>query len=209
MFNESVSKTYGNWWDWEIGAPQSYNNTLVLINVLTSDTKGKYLRAVDRFVPNPNYRLNGIKETGVDLNISFLDQFIVMECFLLTALGLASTVAGLIRNMNNVGAANMLIIIPSCMLGGCFWPVSIMPDFMQKVANFIPQYWAIDAFTRLSEGQRLGDVGQNLAILGLFAVILISFGSVILKPGVQGRLDPVSLNPGVSSSEKEGSIRLF
>ncbi|AHD04766.1 ABC transporter permease [Paenibacillus larvae] len=58
-----------------------------------------------------------------------------------------------------------------------------MPDFMQKVANFIPQYWAIDAFTRLSEGQRLGDVGLNLAILGLFAVILISFGSVILKPG--------------------------
>ncbi|AQT83792.1 ABC-type transport system involved in multi-copper enzyme maturation, permease component [Paenibacillus larvae subsp. larvae] len=56
----------------------------------------------------------------VDLNISFLDQFIVMECFLLTALGLASTVAGLIRNMNNVGVANMLIIIPSFMLGGCF-----------------------------------------------------------------------------------------
>ncbi|MDT2194054.1 ABC transporter permease [Paenibacillus larvae] len=53
----------------------------------------------------------------VDLNISFLDQFIVMECFLLTALGLASTVAGLIRNMNNVGVANMLIIIPSFMLG--------------------------------------------------------------------------------------------
>ncbi|MEV2418947.1 hypothetical protein ABNE98_14000 [Paenibacillus larvae] len=61
--------------------------------------------------------------------------------------------------------------------------MSIMPDFMQKVANFIPQYWAIDAFTCLSEGQRLGDVGLNLAILGLFAVILISFGSVILKPG--------------------------
>lgn len=118
-----------------------------------------------------------------DLNISFLDQFIVLECFLLAALGLASTIAGLVRNANNVGAANMLIIIPSCMLGGCFWPVSIMPDFMQKVANFIPQYWAIDAFTRLSEGQGLSDIGLNLAILGLFAVILISLGSVVLKPG--------------------------
>ncbi|ARF69767.1 hypothetical protein B7C51_20880 [Paenibacillus larvae subsp. pulvifaciens] len=75
MFNESVSKTYGNWWDWEIGAPQSYNNTLVLMkNVLTSDTVGKYLRAVDWFVPNPNYRLNGIKETGANL----LDKCLVV-----------------------------------------------------------------------------------------------------------------------------------
>lgn len=75
MYNESASKTYGNWWDWEIGTPQSYTNTLVLMkHVLTPEKVNQYLRAVDRFVPNPNYRLNGMKETGANL----LDKCLVV-----------------------------------------------------------------------------------------------------------------------------------
>jgi ABC-2 type transport system permease protein len=68
------------------------------------------------------------------------------------------------------------------MLGGCFWPVSIMPDWMQKLSNFVPQKWAIDAIERMATGQRLADIGMNLGVLTLLAVILIGIGSVILRP---------------------------
>ncbi|WP_248139897.1 polysaccharide lyase 8 family protein [Bacillus tropicus] len=76
MYNEKIKNTYGNWWDWEIGTPQSYNNILVLMfNDLTEVELSKYIMAVDRFVPDPTKRLNGIKETGANL----LDKsFIVM-----------------------------------------------------------------------------------------------------------------------------------
>ncbi|PES77780.1 hyaluronate lyase [Bacillus anthracis] len=76
MYNEKIKNTYGNWWDWEIGTPQSYNNILVLMfDDLTEVELSKYIMAVDRFVPDPTKRLNGIKETGANL----LDKsFIVM-----------------------------------------------------------------------------------------------------------------------------------
>lgn len=86
MYNEKIKNTYGNWWDWEIGTPQSYNNILVLMfDDLTEVELSKYIMAVDRFVPDPTKRLNGIKETGANL----LDKsFIVM-------------VRGILNNNNN------------------------------------------------------------------------------------------------------------
>ncbi|MEJ9255824.1 polysaccharide lyase 8 family protein [Bacillus wiedmannii] len=76
MYNEEIKNIYGNWWDWEIGTPQSFNNILILMcDDLTEVELSKYIMAVDRFVPDPTKRLNGIKETGANL----LDKsFIVM-----------------------------------------------------------------------------------------------------------------------------------
>jgi ABC-2 type transport system permease protein len=68
------------------------------------------------------------------------------------------------------------------MIGGCFWPIEIMPEFLQKAANFVPQKWTIDAIVRLASGESIMDVWMNIVILGLFALILLSFGSAILKP---------------------------
>lgn len=68
------------------------------------------------------------------------------------------------------------------MLGGCFWPITIMPVWMQKIANFVPQKWAIDAIERLASGQTLSEMRMHMGILSLFALILLGVGSVILKP---------------------------
>lgn len=114
--------------------------------------------------------------------VSLVSHFIILTFFLLAIMGLASAIAGLVRNSANVGAINSLIITPTCMIGGCFWPIEIMPDFLQKLANFVPQKWTIDAITRMSTGESLIQVGMNLAILGLFAVILLAFGLAFLKP---------------------------
>ncbi|MCP1306052.1 ABC transporter permease [Paenibacillus tyrfis] len=115
--------------------------------------------------------------------LPFMQHLLVMECFLLAVIGIGSAVAGLIRNSENIGAVNSMVTAPTCMLGGCFWPVSIMPEFMQKLANFVPQTWAIEAIRRLGSGQGLGDVAMHLGVLGLFALVLLGIGSVVMKPG--------------------------
>ncbi|MNT80068.1 ABC-2 type transporter [compost metagenome] len=101
---------------------------------------------------------------------------------MLAALGMAMAIAGLAGNNENGGAFNTLIITPTCMIGGCFWPFQIMPDYMQKLANFVPQKWAIEAISILSTGGRLADVGLHLAILTLFGLVLLSFGTTALLP---------------------------
>ncbi len=121
-----------------------------------------------------------------DYGVPFLAQFIILECFILAALGIASAVGSLVRNSDQLSLINNLVMTPTCMIGGCFWPISFMPDFMQKIANFVPQRWAIDAMSQLADGAGLSDVLIHIGILILFAVVLLGFGSAVLKPSQAG-----------------------
>jgi ABC-2 type transport system permease protein len=119
---------------------------------------------------------------GFDFGLPFGMLLLIMESFLLAAVGLSSAVSGLVRNTAQLGNLNNLVVIPTCMLGGCFWPVSMMPEFMQKLSNFTPQKWAIYAIEQTSAGASLPDVGVALGILLLFAAVLLAFGSYVLQP---------------------------
>lgn len=119
---------------------------------------------------------------GFDFGLPFGNMLVVMEFFLLAAVGIAAAVAGLVKNSASLGNINNLVVIPSCMLGGCFWPVTMMPDFMQKLSNFTPQRWAIASLEQVQTGAPLSAVGMELGILLLFAAVLLTFGSYILQP---------------------------
>ncbi|MNC77213.1 hypothetical protein D3C75_1291160 [compost metagenome] len=81
---------------------------------------------------------------------------------------------------------NALILTPTCMLGGCFWPLSIMPEYMQKAANFTPQKWAIQAVDIAATGGGWNELWLPFAVLGLMAVILLALGSATLRPNEAG-----------------------
>ncbi|WP_141505886.1 ABC transporter permease [Paenibacillus luteus] len=119
---------------------------------------------------------------GYSPGISFGELLLVLEIFLLAAVGLASAVAGLVRNSTQLSQINNLVITPTSIISGCFFPISMLPDFMQKMANFTPQKWAIQAIDRLGGGGSLSDIGMQLSILFLFAAVMIAFGSAVLRP---------------------------
>lgn len=119
---------------------------------------------------------------GYDYGVPAWMQIVIMECFILASLGIASAVAGFIRNTRQLNIINTLIITPTCMLGGCFWPIHIMPPFMQKLANFVPQKWAIEAMTSGAAGETLAGITLPLGILLLFAAVLLGFGAAVLHP---------------------------
>lgn len=77
-YNEKKS-AYGNWWDWEIGAPQILNDAVVLMyDQLTPAQIGNYMKAVDAFDPDPAkgtvLGVKGTKMTGANL----LDKALVV-----------------------------------------------------------------------------------------------------------------------------------
>lgn len=54
-YNETKNP-YGNWWEWEIGTPHNLNNLVVLMyDHLTQDQANKYMKAVDKFNPDPKF----------------------------------------------------------------------------------------------------------------------------------------------------------
>lgn len=78
---------------------------------------------------------------GYDMGISAGRLLLVMECFLLSSVGIATSVASMVKSVKNLGYINNLVVTPTCILGGCFWPIGLMPDFMQKLSSFTPQRW--------------------------------------------------------------------
>ncbi|MNC36262.1 ABC-2 type transporter [compost metagenome] len=121
-----------------------------------------------------------------DYELPMYLYFLVLAAFMLVSMGIAGTVAGLIRNPRNAGMLNALILTPTCMLGGCFWPLTIMPEYMQKAANFTPQKWAIQAVDIAATGGGWNELWLPFAVLGLMAVILLAFGSATLRPNKAG-----------------------
>jgi len=68
------------------------------------------------------------------------------------------------------------------MLGGCMWPLEIVPSFMQRIGHLVPHAWAVDGWIELlSRGGGLTDIGAELAILAGFAAGLFALASLRLR----------------------------
>ncbi|WP_438446688.1 ABC transporter permease [Gorillibacterium sp. sgz5001074] len=117
-----------------------------------------------------------------DYGISFGAQLLVLECFLLASLGIFAALAVFNKGAEQNNMLHSLIMTPTCMLGGCFWPVSVMPEPMQKLSNFVPQKWVVEAVAKLANGASLRDIPYHLGIVVLFGVVLLSFGTAIMNP---------------------------
>ena len=74
-----------------------------------------------------------------------------------------------------------IITVPTCMISGCFWPKELMPDFMQKIANFLPQTWALEAIKQIQNGDTFVAVLPCLAILIAFSLSFFLVGIYKMK----------------------------
>lgn len=65
-YNESAAP-YGNWWDWEIGTPQTLLNIVVMLGEqLTGAQITNYMNAVERFSPTPYLHAGNGPTTGAN-----------------------------------------------------------------------------------------------------------------------------------------------
>lgn len=95
--------------------------------------------------------------------------------FAVTSLGMM--LAALVRTYAQVDALTTLIILPMAGLGGAMWPIEIVPDFMQKIALWLPTGWAMRGFQDIIvRGFGLADVLPEAGMLMLFGVLFLSIG---------------------------------
>lgn len=106
---------------------------------------------------------------NIDAGISYVTLTFVMFLFALCAISLSMMIISFANSSKSAGALQNLIIVPTCLLGGCFFPISIMPDSVSKFANFLPQYWVQVIVAKLQQGKSLGQLTLELSILVAFA----------------------------------------
>ncbi|MFE9650657.1 ABC transporter permease [Streptomyces sp. NPDC006365] len=106
---------------------------------------------------------------------------------LVTVWALVGTGAGvlagaLFRTPEQVHAVGPALGIGLGMLGGCMWPLALVPDWLRTAGHAVPQAWAVDAWTTLlSRNGDLSAILRDLTVLAAFAITLVTLASLALR----------------------------
>lgn len=111
------------------------------------------------------------------LGASFFNMFVVIFVFSLSCVALAVLLDSVSKTSRQLGVIGTLIFTPFCMLGGCFWPIEIMPKPLKQISNFIPTTWALKAAEKILYDKVLSDVYMEISIMLLFALVFFLLSS--------------------------------
>ena len=164
----------------------SASNTAFLI--LEEKRKGTFARIGTAPVSSQSYILANVLSNVVILTIqliiiltlitkvakvsfftSTLNMFIILFAYVLCSIGFGVLVASATNKPARASALLYLILTPTCMISGCFWPIEFMPDILQKAALITPQRWALNAI----------DFAQNGESMVMPLLILVAYASLL------------------------------
>ena len=95
--------------------------------------------------------------------------------FALVATGVGMLGGAVLRNAEQATSIGPPVGIALGMLGGCMWPLAIVPEPMRVAGHLFPHAWAMDAFIALiARNTGLGGIVRELAVLALFAAGFLS-----------------------------------
>ena len=87
--------------------------------------------------------------------------------------GFGMAIAGWAKDANQAAPIANLVTFPMLFLSGVFFPVFLMPEFLQNITFFIPLTPIVDGLRLiLTEGYTLFDLGPQLAVIGGWTVII-------------------------------------
>ncbi|MBI1296263.1 ABC transporter permease subunit [bacterium] len=114
---------------------------------------------------------------GLDFGDRPLVLLPVMIAFVLCITGLAFAIAPNITNESQASGISLLLSLSLAPLGGAWWPLDIVPDFMRTVAYLSPISWAMTAFHDVMWYNRgFVDVLPEIGVLLGAAAVLFAIG---------------------------------
>jgi ABC-2 type transport system permease protein len=145
-----------------------------LATVLVSSTLWSYLFAS---ISVAVYLLTGTA-LGIQLdnaNVPFALLSLALAIVSFNALGLFS--AGLLILMKRGDPFGWLVRVSSAVLGGVFYPMSVMPDWLRTISQALPLTHALELIRRsLLSGEGWAELSGELLILSALTAVLFPLG---------------------------------
>lgn len=100
---------------------------------------------------------------------------ILSYAFAITSLGML--MAALVRTSAQANTLSTVVILPMAALGGAWWPLDIVPEWMQTLGHLFPTAWAMDGFTDLiTRGLGTTDILLEAGVLLLYGLVFMAIG---------------------------------
>ena len=114
---------------------------------------------------------------GVNFGSNPLALLAVMGAFVLCITALAFALAPRITTELQASRVTLLLSLSLPPLGGAWWPLEIVPEFMQAIGRLSPVAWAMDGFHDLLYfNAGFGDIMPELGVLFGAAAVLFMVG---------------------------------
>ena len=114
---------------------------------------------------------------GMNFGSNPLALLSVMAAFVLCVTALTFALAPWIKSEGQARGLVLLLSLSLAPLGGAWWPLEIVPEFMQTLGHLSPVAWAMDAFQDLIwYNGGFGDVLPEIGVLLAASAVLFAIG---------------------------------
>jgi ABC-2 type transport system permease protein len=109
-----------------------------------------------------------------------LAAFSLLGIFSLFGFGLA--IGGWAKNENQSAPLSNLIAFPMMFLSGVFFPIFLMPEWLQTIAHYIPLTPIVEGIRLITtENASLLDLGPELLIIGVWTVVIYFIATKVFR----------------------------
>jgi ABC-2 type transport system permease protein len=124
------------------------------------------------------FLLIGLLLFGLDLSeANFLTALLVLAVSIAAFAGTGAVTGGFMLVYRQGNPVRWLYGSASMLLGGVYYPVSLLPDWLRPVSSILPLTSSLEGMRKaLLAGAGPEDVAKELAILGFFCIVSIPAG---------------------------------
>lgn len=137
----------------------------ILANYVVGLTQVLFLMLSARYV----FRINFGPNFGAVMAIMALTIAVVS--------GFGLFLSTMVRTTAQLQTLIPIVVVSTCMLGGCYWPLEVVSPLMRTIAKATPQAWAMMALTDVTaRGKSLLGTAPNLIPLACFGLAFFLVG---------------------------------
>lgn len=104
--------------------------------------------------------------------------YLLLLLFTFVSVSFGVAISSVSKNIVQACMIGICLISPMAMLGGAYFPLDWAPDMIKIIGQFSPVSWVIEGINKLLEGQTITDLGKEIMIICLFAVIFFLIGTL-------------------------------
>ncbi len=133
------------------------------------------------------YLLIGGVFLGVDLshgNYAAAGLILILSIVSFASLGIVA--AGIIMIIKRGNPITWIFGTTTTLLGGVYYPVTVMPPWLQQIANWIPVTYALRSMRlALLQGATWRELTGDIFVLAMFSVVLLPLSLIIFQKAVR------------------------
>ncbi len=118
----------------------------------------------------------------IDYEGSLWQIFVLLIVVTIVGVNLGIFISTFARNEFQVVQFIPIILLPQIFLSGAVLPFEQLPGYFQAMGKVLPLTYAVDGLKALMlQGETLGGIGQELAVLGGFAIGLLALAAITVR----------------------------